>query len=207
MSGHLGSLLDEIRRFRPADDLEEKHRSEFLELLSSVQDPFSRTHFSPGHLTASCFIVDPGARVLLHHHRRLGRWLQMGGHIDGGETSSAAALRESLEESGLTDLQFVVDGLFDLDVHRIPAGKGEPEHRHFDLRYLAMTRSPERIVTNRAESRELAWFSLDQAMARMNDEAGRRPLEKIARMFGSLTGRKPARLAPGIRSSQNNKPS
>ena len=45
---------------------------------------FERDCFDDGHITGSAWVVDPaGSRVLLTHHRKLGKWLQLGGHSDG----------------------------------------------------------------------------------------------------------------------------
>ena len=92
-------LLEELRRYRPADALEAQHHRAVLDLLGYSRSPFARSEFVPGHITASCFIVDADSgRLLLHHHRRLGRWLQMGGHVEPGESVIEAALREGAEE-------------------------------------------------------------------------------------------------------------
>lgn len=173
-------LFDELQRYRAADALESRHLDGLLELLSNSADVFSRAHFTPGHVTASCFIVDAtrGA-LLLHHHRRLNRWLQMGGHVEGDEAPLAAALREGAEESGLRDLDLAADGIFDVDVHGIPAGKGEPDHRHFDVRYVARTATPDAVVIDPNESNDLAWVPLERAESLMNEEASSRVIRKI----------------------------
>jgi len=158
------------------------YREAFLDLLRATAAPYSRRQFEPGHLTGSCFIIDSGGRLLLHHHRRLNRWLQMGGHLEEGEQPVDAALREGREESGLRDLQ-IIGGIADLDVHVIPAGRGEPEHRHFDVRYIARTRSPEAIVIDAQESNELMWFDLDRASALMEGEESQRVIRKIRRLI------------------------
>lgn len=158
------------------------HRDAFLDLLRATPSPFSRSQFDPGHITASCYIIDADRRLLLHHHRRLNRWLQMGGHLEAGEQPLDAALREAAEESGLRDLE-VAGGIADLDVHVIPAGRGEPEHRHFDVRYIARTASPEAIVIDAKESNELMWVDLDRAAALMGGEESLRVLRKIERLF------------------------
>lgn len=150
-----------------------------VNLLTTVANPFARDHFQPGHFTASLFIVDGGGRLLLHHHRRLARWLQMGGHIELDEEPAAAALREGREESGLEDLQLVAAAILDLDVHVIPAGRGEPEHAHFDVRYLARTEEPESVRLDRAESNELAWVTLDRASELMTGDESGRTIQKI----------------------------
>jgi len=182
MSRH-ETLLRELASYSTSDALEARHREAMMALVASDADPFHRSHFAPGHFTASCFIVDDAGRLLLHHHRRLDRWLQMGGHIEAGEAPALAALREGTEESGLTDLELVGEGIFDLDVHLIPAGKGEPDHEHFDVRYLARTRTPDAIKIDRAESNELAWVSLQQAARLMPGEESHRVIDKIEILF------------------------
>ncbi len=174
------ALLDELRRYRAADALEWRHHRAIVELLTHTADPFSRTTFAPGHITASCFIIDPESkRLLLHHHRRLDRWLQMGGHVEGDEAPLQTAFREGAEESGLKDLELVVPDVLDVDVHFIPAGKGEPDHSHFDVRYLARTAEPTAITIDRSESHDLAWVELDRAVPLMNEEASSRVIRKI----------------------------
>lgn len=103
----------------------------------------------------------------------------MGGHLEGEEVPSEAALREGSEESGLTDLAFAHDGIFDLDVHPIPAGKGEPDHLHFDIRYLARTSTPHAISLDASESNDLTWVALDRAGELLCEEAGWRVIRKI----------------------------
>ena len=174
------SLLRELHAYAPADALEETHHRAMIELLANGEDAFSRDAFAPGHITAGCFIVDPaGDRLLLLHHRRLDRWLQMGGHVERDETPLAAALREAEEESGLDDLKLVVDAIFDVDVHAIPAAKGEPDHSHYDVRYLARTTHPAAIAFDPNESNDLAWVPLERAVALMNEEASARAIRKI----------------------------
>lgn len=174
------SLLDELQRYRPASPDEEAHRQWMMELLSAPGDPLHRSHFAPGHITASAYIYDGAtSRLLLHHHRRLDRWLQMGGHLEPGEAAHAAALREAEEESGLKDLRFLVDGIFDLDVHFIPAGKSEPEHHHFDVRYLVAPGASTEVRFDPNESLDLQWFDLDEAERRINAAEGSRVIDKI----------------------------
>ena len=177
------NLLDQLRQHSPSDGAERQHVEATVRLVESEADCFARTTFSPGHVTASAFIVDSGGRLLLHHHRRLDRWLQMGGHDEGEHDPMLAALREAREDSGLRDLLPIHphDGILDVDVHRIPAGKNEPEHLHHDVRYLLATRSPECIAFDATESRALAFFSFDEAVTRLGEPSAARVIEKIRR--------------------------
>ena len=184
MSSAVRQLLAELRSYQPIDETEESHQRAIIAHLVHSKNPLSRARFQPGHITASLFIVDPkAATILLHHHRRLDRWLQMGGHLEANENPSQAALREGREESGLADLTLLMDGIFDLDVHPIPEHKGDPGHFHYDVRYLAATKKPKAIAMDAAESKELAWVDLDKAVALMDEEASTRALGKIGKLI------------------------
>lgn len=127
----------------------------FLALLDDPQDPFSRTRLA-GHFTASSWLVDrAGARVLLTHHRKLARWLQLGGHADGDRDLARVALREAEEESGMAGLQ-VEPELFDLDRHWIPERGDVPGHWHYDARFVVHAGANESFVVSE-ESLDLAW--------------------------------------------------
>ncbi len=129
-----------------------------------VGDPFARDHYVPGHFTASAFILSPeGDALLLIHHRKLGRWLQPGGHVEPSDADLlAAARREAAEEVGRSDLTLDPrqSGAFDLDVHAIPAHGTSPEHEHFDVRFLF--RSPTRRVVEGEEVDGARWVPLAQ---------------------------------------------
>ena len=176
-------LLEELSGYRAADSIEAANVAAVVNLLTSSADPFSRGQFEPGHVTASCYIVDPGGRLLLHHHRRLGRWLQMGGHVEANELTADAALREGREESGLRDLA-IDGGILDVDVHAIPAAKGDPLHHHFDVRYLARTAAPESVRMHPDESNDLAWLTLARAEELMDAPESARVIRKLGALRG-----------------------
>lgn len=161
---HRRLLLDLLARHDTADAAEAADVARIRDFVRAHADCFGRAN-PLGHVTGSAVVVDPtGGRVLLTHHRKLDRWLQLGGHGEPHEHDPAVtALREAREESGLDALRFVgvqeggVPRPLDVDVHRIPAGR-EPAHDHLDLRYLLWTPTPEAIEVS-AESRALRWFT------------------------------------------------
>jgi 8-oxo-dGTP pyrophosphatase MutT (NUDIX family) len=131
--------------------------AEFIELLADPE-AFSRERVN-GHFTASAWLVaGDGERVLLTHHRKLQRWLQLGGHADGEADLAAVALREAEEESGLVGLA-LAGGIFDLDRHWIPPHHAVSGHWHFDVRYVVRAGASETFVLNQ-ESLALAWVEI-----------------------------------------------
>lgn len=131
----------------------------FIAFLTSEPDAFKR-ELTTGHVTGSAWVVNrAGTHVLLTHHKKLGLWIQLGGHADGDSDVVRVARREAEEESGLTDLVEDGGGLFDIDVHRIPSRGTEPGHFHWDLRYVF--RAPGSDVFRRSEeSHELRWVEI-----------------------------------------------
>lgn len=168
-SQHVGSLvalLDNFRRINP--DGAARYNADLIgKFARSVSRPWSRATLV-GHLTCSAWVLDvTHTHAAMVHHRKLGRWLQPGGHVDDADVSwRVAAEREAREETGLSHFlpHAMQEALFDIDVHPIPACVDEPEHAHYDLRFLLIadvdaTRA-NALQTNVDESHDCKWFAL-----------------------------------------------
>ncbi len=152
-------VVGQVRDRVPVDAREEAARAEILAQLGRLDAPFDRAA-DPVHLTGSGIITGPRGVVLLLH-RRLGIWVQPGGHLEPGEQPWEAARRESVEETGM-DLRLVggaVPPLVHLDVH--PAG----DHIHLDLRYRLEVEGDDRPRPPAGESPDVRWMGWDQARA------------------------------------------
>jgi len=168
-----------IRGHRPSDPLEERHLVSLEALLEIADhDPFDRVSFVPGHITASAFVVSPDRlELLMIYHGKLHRWLQPGGHVEVDDpTVEAAAIREVREETGL-----VLTGpgtLFDIDVHSIPARKGDPAHRHYDIRYSFEAPVAGAVMAG-DDAVDVRWVRLADVPELASDASVLRPLRKI----------------------------
>lgn len=188
----LNDLLDRYARAF-ADEVEQVAR--FRAFVEAHDDCLVRT-CRPGHITASAWIVSPdGGAALLTHHRKLGRWLQLGGHVDGEPQVELAALREAQEESGMREFTFVPWAgaelvPLDLDVHPIPARGDEPRHDHWDVRFLLQAGPGQDLVVS-AESRDLRWVPFGELENYTREESVLRLLRKTVAVRGrGVVGRR-----------------
>lgn len=147
-----------LTRWTAPDRRQEELRTRFLDLLGTGRTAALPERAGP-HLTASALVVDPAAkRVLLCLHRRIGTWMQLGGHLEPEDaTLAAAALREAGEESGLSGLTVSTDPI-GLDVHEVSCRYGPGSH--YDVRYAVLA-PPGAVEVCSAESLALGWFAPD----------------------------------------------
>ena len=149
-----------------------------LGFIAAHPDCLVRTCLA-GHVTGSSWIVNrERTHTLLTLHRKLGRWLNPGGHADGDPDPAAVALREAREETGLASVRLLRTGLYDFDRHRIPEHRGIPEHWHYDFRFLLEADQAEPLVISE-ESRDLRWVQIAR-VAELN------PAESMARLVRKL---------------------
>jgi 8-oxo-dGTP pyrophosphatase MutT (NUDIX family) len=152
-----------VWRHRVVDGREARSRHRILVALDRLPHPLDRDA-DLTHVTGSALVF--GARgVLLHRHKRLGVWLQPGGHLEPGETPWAAARREAEEETGLR-LRWELVGpggdpaLAHLDVHA-----GGRSHIHLDLRYVCAVDGSDEPAPPESESQDVRWFTWTDALA------------------------------------------
>ncbi len=165
-SARVEQFTEELKSWNISASAQQRElHDQYRELLNEDRCSLSRER-GQGHFTASALIVDPQrARVLLVMHPRVKRWLQMGGHIEPVDLSfRAAAMRESIEESGYTNLE-VLQVPTRLDRHDVPCKSASGEviqSIHWDVQFLALVDSQEqREITENAATQ---WWDLDSSM-------------------------------------------
>ena len=135
-------------------------RDRYVAHLESHPDGLTRA-CTPDHLTASTLVLSAdGRQVLLTLHAKARRWFQLGGHVEPGDaTLAAAALREATEESGLGML--TLDPVpVQLSEHAVPFCGPDGDVHHLDVRFLALAPADAApLVTE--ESLDVAWWPAD----------------------------------------------
>lgn len=156
-------LTDLLEQHRPVGPEESAHYEATMALASRGAQAFDSQHFEPGHVTGSVFVVcRTTQRALLIFHRRLGRWLQPGGHAEPGETDiRITAARELREETGIA-IEPDALSLLDVDVHVIPATATAPAHNHYDVRFLAWVANEDGHADS--DAARLRWYSVEELL-------------------------------------------
>lgn len=171
-------VLSLLNQYQESDSENLISRALLIDFATQYENCCERTLLL-GHFTGSCWLVSgDGERVLLTHHKKLGRWLQLGGHADGDSDLASVALREAEEESGLTDLTVETE-IFDLERHAIPARANEPEHYHHDVRFVVRANGSEEFVVS-DESHALAWRNIRELV---NDADAEQSIRRMARKW------------------------
>ncbi len=172
------SLLQLLHHYQSVDPQQQATKHRMLEFVDTHVECFQR-ELERGHMTASSWLTNAaGDQVLLTHHKKLNKWLQLGGHADGDPDLLNVAIREAQEESGIQAIEPVSTEIFDLDIHPIPARLNEPAHDHFDVRFWLRVTDPNAEYIVGEESHDLRWFSVTMLQTMDLDASIRRMIHK-----------------------------
>ena len=154
-----------LRDYQASPEEEDSRKSILALVMTHGIKCLYRDLYNPGHITGSALLVSADKqKVLMNHHKKLDKWICFGGHVDGEVDVLNAARREVIEESGITNIVPLSDEIFDVDIHQIPKTLKEPEHCHFDIRYIfSVTDKKYEEFEISVESKQLKWCTYQEA--------------------------------------------
>ena len=161
-------LYEEIKKYIPFNEQEEKDRGEMLRFLERYPDAMYREN-TLGHFTASAWIVNPErTKTLMVYHNLYHSWAWTGGHADGDTDLLFTALREAREETGIIHVRPVLDEIFSLEIlaveGHIKHGKYVSSHLHYNVTYLLEADETDDLKVNISENKAVRWWNLDKAV-------------------------------------------
>ena len=176
------TLLHLLNEMIESNTIEKSFIDKTIKFILNHPMPFNKDN-NTSHVTGSAWILNTTmTHTLLTHHKKLKKWLQLGGHIEAQDKSVLdAATREAKEESGLTKLRLFKKNIFDVDIHIIPAHKDIPEHSHYDIRFCYIADMNENLITSE-ESLAVSWIPLDHIALMTNSVSLNRMLKKTIQL-------------------------
>ena len=149
-----------------------------LSFIENHTNHFSRTNHH-GHFTGSAWIINPDkSKILMTHHKKIGKWLQLGGHADGESDLLKVSQREAIEESGINNFVTISNEIFDMDIHEIPPIGSDPKHLHYDIRFLLQADPDKESLIISNESHDVAWIPLDKIADYNSEQSIMRMVDK-----------------------------
>jgi len=177
---HRQLVLELLNDYESSSFITEEEKAPLKRLIKFVKENpncFERSLLT-GHLTGSAWIVDAsGKKCLLTHHRKLDAWFQLGGHADGESDICQVAQKEAEEESGISELELIDKGIYDIDIHEIPQHKGVPKHTHYDIRFLLRAKEGAMPLCS-SESKEVRWVEIGELSFLTKERSMNRLAEK-----------------------------
>ncbi len=182
---HRNQFLQKLQRYAAVNPAEEETGRRFIQFVEEYPDCFVR-ELAIAHVTGSAWVVDEhGEMVILTHHKKLNKWIQLGGHCDGNPNVLQVARREAQEESGIRTIEIISVEIFDIDVHLIPQHRGIAAHYHFDTRFAFRAAAGESLKIS-DESHDLAWVEIGKMAEFNGDESMMRLVRKWLKLQSSV---------------------
>lgn len=175
---HRKQILELLEKYIPLSPEEQKHKEQMMNFIERCPNCFERS-LEEGHITASAWLLSfCKTKALLLHHAKLDIWCQPGGHADGNNNPLAVALQEAREESGIDEIEPLKRGIFDIDIHAIPAKGTAKEHLHYDVRFLLHVTSASASVCINKESKKFTWIEATRNLSLTKERSILRMVEK-----------------------------
>lgn len=159
------TYVEEIKDYCPFNELEKNDR-EMMEHIISVYGDKALYRDNLAHFTASSMILNKDrTRVLMVYHNIYESYSWTGGHMDGEIYPLNTAIKEAKEETGISSLKLISDGLYSLEIipvrHHVKKGKVVSDHLHLNFTYLFEADENESLHIKEDENKDVKWLDIE----------------------------------------------
>jgi len=157
----------------PVNEQEKIDKELILSFIDKNEDSLERGNLA-AHVTASAFVVNKSMdKILFVYHKIYNSWSWVGGHNDGDPDLLKVAIKEAMEETGITEVQPYSDSIFTIDVIYVPnhikRGQYVPDHLHLNAAFLLVADDKQALIVNEAETNGVRWFRLSEVFEHVTE--------------------------------------
>lgn len=165
---------EELVKYKPYNEEEACIKPIILDFLEQNENAFSREN-PIAHMTTSAWIVNKShTKVIMAYHNIYKSWGWLGGHADGDEDLFHVIKKEVEEESGLTNIRLLYDGIYGINILTVnphyKRGKYVNAHLHFDVEFLFEADEEDEIRMKPDENSGVAWIPIEEINQRVTEE-------------------------------------
>ena len=166
-------LIQLLKQYQPFNDQERFDQAAMITFLSRNPDALERSN-TIAHITTSTLVVNPSMdRIVFGFHNIYQSWGWIGGHNDGDEDTHHVALKETTEETGLTQLSFYSKNIFMIDTIYVPNhlkhGQHVSDHLHLNVTYLLIADESEPLLHSEEEHQGMKWFDITDVLKHVSE--------------------------------------
>ena len=167
-------LYQQIYDYKPINEREELDREVMLDYIKNNEDVLTRNN-KIAHMTTSGWIVNKDrTKVLMIYHNIYDSWAWVGGHADGDEDLLHVVKKEIEEETGITNVKLLFDGIYGLNIitvdNHIKRGKVVNSHLHFDIEFLLEADENEVTRIKEDENSGVKWIDINEVEKYSSEE-------------------------------------
>ena len=167
-------LYQKIMNYVPENEQEINDKRIMLKYLKKFEDIFTREN-EMFHFTTSAWIVNPDrTKVLMIYHNIYDSWAWVGGHADGNSNLLEVVQKEITEETGLTKVKLLHNGIFGLSIQTVKAhhkrGKYVSPHLHYDIQFLFEKDDTTKLQIKPDENSNVKWIDKETILEQVTEE-------------------------------------
>lgn len=100
------------------------------------------------------------------HHNIYNAWSWTGGHADGESNMLKVAIKEAIEETGVSSLVPLTEKIISIDIipvyGHIRKGKYVSAHLHLNVTYVLIANEKDKLVVNKDETSGVKWIEIKE---------------------------------------------
>ena len=167
-------LYNMIKEYVPYDEKEKIDQEVMLDFIKNNLDVLTRNN-KIGHFTVSAWITNKKHnKILMIYHNIYNSWSWIVGHVDGDDDLLRVIKKEVFEETGLSNLDILSDGIYGLNIvtvdSHIKKGKVVNSHLHFDIEFLFEADENDFIRIKEDENSGVKWVDIDKVIEYSTEE-------------------------------------